>query len=137
MDKGSIGGVFLAIIGIVAELLIEGGNLGQILQPTAAFDSNWELSSARATHIARIFLDMKAIPPERISVAGYAEFHPVASNNTAEGRCENRRIDLVVLPRTKINLSTPGPANPTGPWRKITDDDAPAQGVKTSAPSNP
>jgi chemotaxis protein MotB len=101
------------------------------------FDSNWELSSARATRIARIFPDMKAIPPERISTAGYAEFHPVASNNTAEGRSENRRVDLVVLPRTKINLSTPEPANPTGLWRKITDDDAPAQDVKTSAPSNP
>jgi chemotaxis protein MotA len=36
MDKGSIGGVFLAVAGIVAGLLIEGGNLGQILQPTAA-----------------------------------------------------------------------------------------------------
>jgi chemotaxis protein MotA len=36
MDKGSIGGVILAIAGIVAGLLIEGGNLGQILQPTAA-----------------------------------------------------------------------------------------------------
>ena len=104
---------------------------------TAAFDSNWELSSARATRIARLFIDLKAIPPERISAAGYAEFPPVAGNNTAEGRSENRRVDLVVLPRTKINLSTPGPANPTGPWRKITDDDAPAQDAKTSAPSNP
>ena len=36
MDKGSIGGVILALVGIVAGLLIEGGNLGQILQPTAA-----------------------------------------------------------------------------------------------------
>src|SRR5271165_7457274 len=36
MDKSSIGGVFLAVAGIVAGLLIEGGNLGQILQPTAA-----------------------------------------------------------------------------------------------------
>lgn len=36
MDKGSIGGVFLAVAGIIAGLLIEGGNLGQILQPTAA-----------------------------------------------------------------------------------------------------
>ena len=70
------------------------------------FDSNWELSSARATRIARIFLDMKAIPPERISAAGYAEFHPVASNNTAEGRSENRRVDLVVLPRAYSTPST-------------------------------
>jgi hypothetical protein len=74
---------------------------------TAEFDSNWELSSARATRIARLFLDLKALPPERISAAGYAEFHPVASNDTAEGRARNRRVDLVVLPRTKIDLSAP------------------------------
>ena len=36
MDKGSVGGVILALAGIIAGLLIEGGNLGQILQPTAA-----------------------------------------------------------------------------------------------------
>ena len=49
---------------------------------------------------------------------------------------ENRRVDLVVLPRTKIDLSAPGSAYPTGPWRKITDDDAVAQGVKP-APTPP
>jgi len=91
---------------------------------TAEYDSNWELSAARATRIARIFLDLKAIPPERISAAGYSEYHPAASNSTAEGRAENRRVDLVVLPRTKIDLSAPGSTYPTGPWRKITDDDA-------------
>jgi chemotaxis protein MotB len=66
---------------------------------------------------------MKAMPPERISAAGYSEFHPVASNDTAEGRAENRRVDLVVLPRTKIDFSAPGPPQPTGAWRKITDGD--------------
>ncbi|MGB9409074.1 MAG: flagellar motor protein MotB [Terracidiphilus sp.] len=91
---------------------------------TAEFDSNWELSSARATRIARLFLDLKAISPERISAAGYSEFHPVASNDTADGRAENRRVDLVVLPRTRINLSAPEFVHSTGAWRKITDDDA-------------
>jgi chemotaxis protein MotB len=112
------------------------GHTDNIPIHTAAFDSNWELSSARATHIARIFLDMKAIPPDRLSAAGYAEFHPVASNDTAEGRGENRRVDLVVLPRTIINLSTPGRALPTGEWRKITDGDAPPQSA-TPAPTPP
>jgi chemotaxis protein MotB len=107
------------------DLRIE-GHTDNIPIHTAEFDSNWELSSARATHIARIFIDMKAISPERISAAGYSEYHPAASNDTAEGRSENRRVDLVVLPRTKINLSAPESANPIGPWRKITDDDAPA-----------
>ena len=92
---------------------------------TAEFDSNWELSSARATRIARIFLDKHAMPPGRISAAGYAEFHPVASNDTAEGRAENRRVDLVILPRSKIDFSTPGYQHSNAPWRKITDD-APA-----------
>ena len=87
------------------------------------FDSNWELSAARATHIARIFLDMKAMPAERISAAGYAEFHPVASNDTVDGRAENRRVDLVVLPRSRIDFSTPSLPVTTGAWRKITDGD--------------
>jgi chemotaxis protein MotB len=89
------------------------------------FDSNWELSSARATHIARMILDQKLIGPERISAAGYAEFHPVATNDTPDGRAENRRIDLVVLPRSKINFASPSqPASPaqTSDWRKITDE---------------
>ncbi|MGB8260242.1 MAG: flagellar motor protein MotB [Terracidiphilus sp.] len=89
---------------------------------TAEFDSNWELSAARATHIARLFLDLKALPADRISAAGYAEFHPVASNNTAEGRAQNRRVDLVVLPRSRINFSVPGLPRPTGAWKKITDE---------------
>jgi chemotaxis protein MotB len=87
------------------------------------FDSNWELSSARATHIARLILDRKLIAPDRVSAAGYAEFHPVAMNDTPEGRAENRRVDLVILPRAKINFAAPAqPALPGGAWRKIWDE---------------
>ena len=102
------------------DLRIE-GHTDNVPIHTLEFDSNWELSSARATRIARLFLDRKAIPPERLSAAGYAEFHPVASNSTADGRAENRRVDLVVKPRTKINLSDTGLPHPEGSWRKITD----------------
>jgi chemotaxis protein MotB len=87
----------------------------------AEFDSNWELSAARATRIARLFLDMKAVLPDRLSAAGYAEFHPVASNDTAAGRAENRRVDLVVMPRTKINFAAPESTDSSGAWRKVTD----------------
>ncbi|HVN94278.1 MAG TPA: OmpA family protein [Terracidiphilus sp.] len=102
------------------DLRIE-GHTDNVPIHTAEFDSNWELSAARATHIARIFLEMKAIPADRVSAAGYAEFHPVASNDTAEGRAENRRVDLVVMPRTKLNFATPAKSAPAGPWRKVTD----------------
>jgi chemotaxis protein MotB len=87
------------------------------------FDSNWELSSARATRIARLFLEMKAIQPDRISAAGYAEFHPVASNDTPQGRAENRRVDLVVMPRTHLILAETVGGDLSSTWRKVTDGD--------------
>ena len=118
------------------DLRIE-GHTDNIPIHTPEFDSNWELSSARATRIARLFLDLKALSPDRISAAGYAEFHPVASNGTAEGRARNRRVDLVVLPRAKIDLSAPTPTHATGAWRKITDADQADQNGKTPPSSNP
>jgi chemotaxis protein MotB len=118
------------------DLRIE-GHTDNIPIHTAEFDSNWELSSARATRIARIILDLKTIIPERISAAGYAEFHPVASNDTAAGRSENRRVDLVVMPRTRIDLAAPEITHPTGQWRKITDDDAAEESNKAPTAANP
>jgi chemotaxis protein MotB len=90
---------------------------------TAEFASNWELSSARATNVARTLLDLHAVSADRLSAAGYAEFHPVDTNDTPEGRGRNRRVDLVILPRTKVNFAA-DTAQPTGEWRKITDDTA-------------
>jgi len=84
------------------------------------FDSNWELSSARATHIARMLLMMRAISPEQISVAGYAEYHPIATNDTAEGRAENRRVDLVVMPRAVLEISSDENSEDKSLWRTIT-----------------
>jgi len=86
------------------------------------FDSNWELSSARATRIARLFLELHAAPPDRVSAAGYAEYHPVASNANAEGRAENRRVDLVISPRFEIDFVGIPAATSAGPWSRITDD---------------
>ena len=48
------------------------------------------------------------------------------TNDTAEGRARNRRVDLVISPRTKINLAT-DTTQPGGEWRKITDADAAAK----------
>jgi chemotaxis protein MotB len=64
---------------------------------TVQFASNWELSSARASSIARLLLLHANVHAEQISVAGYAEYHPAASNVTPEGRARNRRVDIVVL----------------------------------------
>jgi len=63
---------------------------------TARFPSNWELSTARATHILQYLINAK-VPPSRMSATGYGEYHPVASNETPEGRASNRRVDIVIL----------------------------------------
>ncbi len=89
----------------------------------AEFDSNWELSTTRATRIARLLLALNAVPAERLSAAGYAQFHPVASNATAEGRAQNRRVDIVVMPRTEFDFAAQPATHAKGPWRKITDGD--------------
>lgn len=61
------------------------------------FASNWELSTARATTVARRLIEL-GMEPRRLSAAGYADAQPVASNDTPEGRRQNRRIELVLMP---------------------------------------
>jgi len=78
-------------------LRVEGHTDNQPIH-TAQFASNWELSTARSTAIARVFLAQQHFDPARLSAAGYAQYHPVADNKTAEGRARNRRVDIIVLP---------------------------------------
>jgi chemotaxis protein MotB len=61
------------------------------------FESNWELSTMRATDLVKVLITRYGLDPSRLSAAGYAEFHPVALNDSAEGRARNRRVDIVIL----------------------------------------
>jgi chemotaxis protein MotB len=62
------------------------------------FASNWELSTARATAAVRFLQERAGVDPRHLGAVGYGEFHPLASNTTAEGRARNRRIEVVILP---------------------------------------
>jgi len=64
---------------------------------TEQYATNWELSTARASTIARLLIERSSISPANLSAAGYAEFHPVASNATEQGRSQNRRVDIILL----------------------------------------
>ena len=61
------------------------------------FPSNWELASARAITVVREMLEV-GMPATRISAASYAEFDPVAPNRTKQGKAQNRRIQIVLVP---------------------------------------
>ncbi len=58
------------------------------------FPSNWDLSSARASAVVRLLVK-NGVNPYYISAEGYAHYHPVATNDTPEGRARNRRVEIV------------------------------------------
>jgi chemotaxis protein MotB len=92
----------IPMISILANTLPSGplrveGHTDNVPIHTLQFASNWELSTARSTAIARLLLEHGSIDPANLSAAGYAEYHPVASNDTEEGRTQNRRVDIILL----------------------------------------
>jgi chemotaxis protein MotB len=80
------------------------------------YASNWELSTARATTVLRELIERHGISPARLSAAGYADERPLATNDTAEGRAANRRVELVVLADVSAALAeiTAGADPPVG-----------------------
>ncbi|MGI8770418.1 MAG: OmpA family protein [Acidobacteriaceae bacterium] len=77
------------------DIRIEGHTDSTPIQ-NALYRSNWELSTARATGLVRRYIEQEGIPAERLSAAGYAQFHPVAPETTVQGRARNRRVDMVL-----------------------------------------
>ncbi|MCE9682836.1 OmpA family protein [Halomonas sp. M5N1S15] len=71
------------------------GHTDSIPIATAQFPSNWELSSARAIAVLR-YLSELDVSTERLRAVGYAETRPLKSNETAEGRAANRRVELLL-----------------------------------------
>lgn len=65
------------------------------------YPSNWELSTARATSVVHFLQEKVGLPGERLIAAGYSEYQPVASNDTPEGRAQNRRIQILLVPVKK------------------------------------
>jgi len=64
---------------------------------TAQFPSNWHLGSARAIAVAQVLVH-GGLDPERVSAASFAEFQPADTNKTKDGRANNRRIEIIVVP---------------------------------------
>jgi chemotaxis protein MotB len=83
------------------EIRVEGHTDNVPISPRLrqTFPSNWELSTARAANVVHFLRDQIGIPGERLAVVGFGEFRPVADNGTAEGRSQNRRIQIILAPQ--------------------------------------
>jgi chemotaxis protein MotB len=82
------------------KVVVEGHTDNRPLGPTLKerFPSNWELSTARAAAVVRFLQKEGRLQPERLSARGYSFYQPVASNDTEEGRHQNRRIEIILGP---------------------------------------
>lgn len=81
------------------EFMVEGHTDNKAVLASASFQDNWELSALRAASVVRALQDDFAIDPKRMTVAGKGEYAPVADNTNAEGRAQNRRTRIVILPK--------------------------------------
>jgi chemotaxis protein MotB len=112
------------------EMLRIEGHTDNVPIHNAHFKSNWELSTARAMELLRIFIVDYKLAPERLTVSGYGEYHPVDSNDTPEGRGHNRRVDIVVI------SSPPKPPKATAePPKPLVTQKEPTE-IKTNSPAD-
>lgn len=80
----------------VKQILIE-GHTDDVPVATKRYPSNWELSSARASSVARLIIDQLKYPSQFIKVIGYASFRPLRPNNSDDNRRMNRRVEITIL----------------------------------------
>jgi chemotaxis protein MotB len=77
------------------------------------YPSNWELAAARASSVVRLMIE-QGVEPERLKVVSRAEFEPIASNETPEGRAKNRRIEIQLDAPIEDEVGTSGAEGPSG-----------------------
>ena len=80
-------------------VLIEGHTDNVPYGGSGALEDNWDLSTKRATAIVHILEENKQIEAERLTAAGRGEHFPIATNETAEGKAKNRRIEVILTPK--------------------------------------
>jgi chemotaxis protein MotB len=83
--------------------IIVSGHTDNIPIKNYQYESNWDLSVMRSVNFMKLLLENKDLDPEMFSAKGHGEFKPVASNETKKGRAKNRRVEILIVPRTAIN----------------------------------
>ncbi len=86
------------VLGPLSEDIAIEGHTDNVPIKFSRWKSNWELSTQRALNVLHYFEDDKGVNPQRLSATGYGPYHPVASNDTPEGKQMNRRVEIIILP---------------------------------------
>jgi len=76
--------------------VVVSGHTDNVPINNAEFETNWDLSSKRALNFMKLLLRNENLDPKRFSAIGYGEYRPVATNDTAEGRMQNRRVEVTI-----------------------------------------
>ncbi|MBQ7515547.1 MAG: OmpA family protein [Schwartzia sp.] len=102
-----VGPVVAGLLAAIPERVIITGHTDNVPINTPQYPSNWELSSARALNFMKFLLASNAsLNPARFSATGYSEYRPVASNETEEGRSQNRRVEILIARSFKMAEGT-------------------------------
>lgn len=89
------------------------GHTDDIPPSGTEFSSNWELSGARAVAVVRYLTEIAGIDADRFSAVAYAQYQPVASNDTARSRAKNRRSEILILNVPTVSSTEPAPTPST------------------------
>lgn len=84
------------------QMILVGGHTDDVPIANARFASNWELSAARATAVARALV-ADGLPAERVVASGFASYHPRRPNRSDEDRRRNRRIEVLLVPMRSVS----------------------------------
>lgn len=102
-DKKIVKEISALLIMDPSRSIVISGHSDNVPIKTPQFNSNWDLSVMRAVNFMEVLLENDKLEPQWFSAKGFGEFKPVASNKTADGRAKNRRVEILIMPRTEVD----------------------------------
>ncbi|WP_110955937.1 flagellar motor protein MotB [Anaerosinus massiliensis] len=98
-----LGKPIAALLASVPQKVIISGHTDNVPIANSTFPSNWDLSAQRSLNFMKFILTQGNLNPARFSTVGHGEFRPIASNDTEEGRAQNRRVEILILRNYQSN----------------------------------
>ena len=103
-ESQRIGPLVAGLLASIPERVLISGHTDNVPINTAQYPSNWELSSSRALTFMKFLLSLNnTLNPARFSAIGYSEYRPIATNDTEEGRQQNRRVEILIARSLRFN----------------------------------